>query len=156
MRYIGKSKISKIHPKPNTSYPLLRLPQAFNDFIGETIHIFETDYDGKQALLAVLDKNNNQPEQQSSLVMQQVMQPEAKDIQQYTENNVKSRLFTLENRIKEIESFLFQNKSIFELKKENETNCKCRGRVDWLSYGPVEATTRVRIPTSAFSRVFFC
>ena len=34
--------------------------------------------------------------------------------------------------------------------------CKCRGRVDWLSYGPVEATTRVRIPTSAFSFDFFC
>ena len=120
MRYVGKSKISTIHPKPNTSYPLLRLPQAFNNFIGETTHIFATDHEGKQAFLVVLDKNNDQAEQVSSQVMQPVMQPEAEDTQQYTENSVESRLSALENRIKEIESFLFQNKSIFELKKENE------------------------------------
>jgi len=120
MRYVGKSKISKIHPKPNISYPLLRLPQAFSDFVGKITHILETDYDGKQALLVVLDKNNDQAEQVSSQVMQPVMQPGAEDTQQYTENSVESRLSALENRIKEIESFLFQNKSIFELKKENE------------------------------------
>ena len=156
VRYVGKSKISKIHPKPNTSCPLLRLPQAFNDFIGNTTHIFETDHNGKQAFLVLLDKNNGQAEQVSSQVMQPVMQLEAEDTQQYTGNNVEVRLSALENRIKEIKNFLFQNKSIFELKKENEVKYECRGRVDWLSYGPVEATTRVRIPTSAFSRVFFC
>jgi hypothetical protein len=70
MHYIGKSKISKIHPKPNNSYPLLRLPQAFNDFIGETTHIFETDHEGKQAFLVVLDKNNDQAGQADAQVMQ--------------------------------------------------------------------------------------
>ena len=32
----------------------------------------------------------------------------------------------------------------------------CRGGVAWLSYGPVEATTRVRISPSAFVFLFFC
>ena len=59
MRYIGKSKISKIHPKPNIRYPLLRLPQAFNNFVGVTTHIFETDHEGKQAFIVVFDKNND-------------------------------------------------------------------------------------------------
>ena len=31
----------------------------------------------------------------------------------------------------------------------------CRGGVAWLSYGPVEATTRVRISPSAFDFLFF-
>ena len=147
---VVNQKISKIHLKPNASYPLLRLPQAFNDFIGKTTHIFETDYDGKQAFL-VVDKNNDQAKQVSSQVMQPVTQPEAEDTRQYTENSIEARLSALENGIKEIKSFLFQNKSIIELKKENKVKYKCRGRVDWLSYGPVEATTRVQIPTSAFS-----
>ncbi len=150
MHYVGKSKISKIHPKPNTSYPLLRLPQAFNDFIGKTTHIFETDYNGKKAFLIVLDKNNDQTEQVNAQVMQPVMQPGANDTQQHTENCVEARLSALENGIKEIGDFLFQNKSIFELKNENEVKNESRGGVDWLSYGPVEATTRVRIPPSAF------
>jgi len=69
MRYIGKSKISKINPKPNISYPLIRLPQAFNDFIGKTTNVFETENEGKQAFLVVLDKNS-EAEQASSQVMQ--------------------------------------------------------------------------------------
>ena len=32
----------------------------------------------------------------------------------------------------------------------------CRGGVAWLSYGPVEATTRVRISPSAFDFLFLC
>ena len=32
----------------------------------------------------------------------------------------------------------------------------CRGGVAWLSYGPVEATTRVRISPSAFCFLFSC
>jgi hypothetical protein len=155
MRYVGKSKISKIHPKPNASYPLLRLPQAFNDFVGKTTRIFETDYDGKLAFIVVLDKNNDRVEQVSSKVMKPVMQLEAKDTQQYTENSFEARLSALENVIKEIRNFLFQNKSIFELKKGNEAKSECRGGVAWPSYGPVEATTRVRIPPSAFCLGFF-
>ncbi len=155
MHYIGKSKIGKIRAKRNTIYPLLRLPQAFNDFIGKTARIFEADHDGKQAFLVVLDENNDQVEQVSPQVMQPVMQPEAEDTQHYTENSVEARLSALENGIKEIGNFLFQNKSIFELKKENEAKNECRGGVDWLSYGPVEATTRVRIPPSAFCMRLF-
>ena len=119
MRYIGKSKISKINPKPNISYPLLRLPQAFNDFIGKTTNVFETENEGKQAFLVVLDKNS-EAEQASFQVMQLVMQLEAVGIRQNTENCVEARLSALENGIKEIKQSLFQNKNIFELKNENE------------------------------------
>ena len=156
MRYVGKSKISEIRPKPNTSYPLLRLPQTFKDFVGGTTQIFETNHDGKKAFLVILDKNGDQSEGIDVQVMQPVMQPEATGTLKYTQNGVEARLSALENRIKEIEGFLFQNKSIFELKKENEAKYECRGRVDWLSYGPVEATTRVRIPTSAFDFEIVC
>ena len=88
MRYVGKSKISTIRPKLNTSYSLLRLPQVLNDFIGETIHIFETDHEGKQAFLVVMDKNNDQAEQVSSKIMQPVMQLKADVTQQHLQNNV--------------------------------------------------------------------
>jgi len=62
MRYVGKSKISTIHPKPNTSYPLLRLPQALNEFVGKTTHIFEAEHDDQQAFLVVLDKSEDDVE----------------------------------------------------------------------------------------------
>jgi hypothetical protein len=99
MRYVGKSKISKIYPKPNTSYPLLRLPQAFSDFVGETIHIFETEHNGKYAFLVVLDKNSDQAEQTESQVMQPVMQLEADVTRQHLENNVENRLSKLESEM---------------------------------------------------------
>lgn len=79
MRYVGKSKINKIHPKPNTGYPLLRSPQAFNDFVGETAQIFEMNHDGKKAFLVVMDKDNDQVEQVNIQVMQPVMQDDVSD-----------------------------------------------------------------------------
>jgi hypothetical protein len=54
MHYIGKSKVSKLHPQPNTVYPLIRLPQHCNDVIRETAHIFQTEYKGEKAFLILL------------------------------------------------------------------------------------------------------
>ena len=108
MRYIGNSKISKIHPKPNTSYPLLRLPQAFNEFIGDTTHIFETDHDGKQAFLVIPDKNDDDAQQVNPQVMQPVMQPEAEVTQKHSENDVKNRLLKLESEIDAIKKFIYR------------------------------------------------
>ena len=110
MRYVGKSKISKIHPKPNTSYPLLRLPQAFNNFVGSATHIFETDHEGKKAFLVVLDKNSK-AEQVDSQVMQPVMQPEADVTRQHSENDVENRLSKLETEINAIKDFILRNEN---------------------------------------------
>ena len=121
MRYVGKSKISKIHPKPNASYPLLRLSQAFNDFVGKTTRIFETDHDGKQAFLVVLDKNNDQAEQVSSQVMQPVMQPEADVTRQHLENNVENRLSNLESEISAIKELILGNTDTNNEKTRNNS-----------------------------------
>jgi len=48
MRYIGKSKISTLHPKPDISYPLIRLPQQYKHLIGETAQLFITNHEGKK------------------------------------------------------------------------------------------------------------
>ncbi len=49
MQFIGKSKISPLYSKGGIIYPQIRLPQQYNDIIGEIAHIFETEYDGKRA-----------------------------------------------------------------------------------------------------------
>jgi len=90
MRYIGKSKISKIHPKPDMNYPSLRLPKACDDAIGETVHIFETTHKSFKALPVVL---SDYISKYISSVAQPVAQPEAVA-------SVESRLKTLESEFK--------------------------------------------------------
>jgi hypothetical protein len=68
----------------------------------KTTYILETDHDGKQAFLVILDKNNDQAEQVSSQVMQSVMQSEAYVTQQHSGNNVENRFTKLENEISAI------------------------------------------------------
>jgi hypothetical protein len=100
---------SKIHPKPNPSYPLLRLPQAFNDFVSKTTHIYETEQDGKQAFLVVLDKNNDQGGQSDAQVMQPVMQLKAEVTQQYLQNNIENCVSKLEIEFNAIKKFILRN-----------------------------------------------
>lgn len=57
MNYVGKSKISKLSPKANIQYPLVRLPQSCGDSIGKTASIYETEHEGNRAYLIVLDDN---------------------------------------------------------------------------------------------------
>jgi hypothetical protein len=54
MKYVGKSKIGKVSPKPNVIYPFIRLPQQYIDAIGEKALIFETEHDGKKAFFISL------------------------------------------------------------------------------------------------------
>jgi hypothetical protein len=117
MRYVSKSKISKIYPKPNTSYPLLLLPQAFDDFVGETTHIFETTHDGKRGLLVVLDKNCK-AKQASPQVMQPIMQHEAVVTRQHVENDLENRSSKLESEISAIKEFILRNANIARKKQE--------------------------------------
>ena len=53
VRVIGRSKIGKVTPKPNITYPLIRLPQSCEDAIGQTVGIYETEHEGKRAFLLV-------------------------------------------------------------------------------------------------------
>jgi hypothetical protein len=45
MQYLATSKVSKLKPKPNTIYPLIRLPQECFGAIGKTVDIYKTDFE---------------------------------------------------------------------------------------------------------------
>ena len=157
MRYVGKSKISKIHPKPNISYPLLRLPQAFNDYVGETTQIFEIDHEGKQAFLVVLDKNNDQTEQVSSQVMQPVMQLKADVMEQLSANNLENRLSKLENELSAIKKLILRNTdTIDEEKRNNSLELKQTKGARGLAGYDVALTWRRSGVRIAPSPLFFC
>jgi len=96
MRYIGKSKISTLHSKPDISYPLIRLPQLYKHLIGETAQIFMTDYEGKSGFLILLEEREN----------------DSKVVKQSLETNLESRLSALESNINDIKNLLFQNLNI--------------------------------------------
>ena len=50
---VGKSKVSKLIPKKGVVYPFVRLPQRYEDLIGNTVTIYETEHNGQRALLLV-------------------------------------------------------------------------------------------------------
>jgi hypothetical protein len=159
MRFVGKSKISKIHPKPNTSYPLLRLLQAFNDFVGKTAHIFETEHDDQQAFLVVLGKSEGDVEEASSQVIQPVMQLEAEVTRQHSENNVENRLSKLESEIRDIKELILRNADTSDEKTRNSSlELKQTIRARGLGGYDVAFTRRrspVRIRPSPFVFGFF-
>jgi len=51
MQYIETSKIGKIHPKPNLTYPLIRLHQRYAHVIGKTAHIHKSLKEGRKAIV---------------------------------------------------------------------------------------------------------
>jgi hypothetical protein len=59
MRDIGKTKISALHSKHNTTYPQIRLPQQYFDVIGKTAHIFETQYNTDKTFLIIVGNENS-------------------------------------------------------------------------------------------------
>ena len=59
MQYIGTSKISKLNPKPNLIYPLIRLPQRYKTVIGKTAHIYESSDEGQTNIVLVFDESEN-------------------------------------------------------------------------------------------------
>ena len=106
MNYIGKSKISKLSPKPNIHYPLLRLPQTSVDTIGEIASIYETEHEGNRAFLIVLNEN---------YCNKRVIQ------NNYT-TNLEKRVSELENDIKEIKQ------SLIEKYQQNDSKIEISGR----------------------------
>ncbi|AKB80182.1 hypothetical protein MSHOH_3699 [Methanosarcina horonobensis HB-1 = JCM 15518] len=59
MKHLGKSKLTKLQAKPDISYILIRLPQSELDHVGETGHIFKTEYNGKPVYVISLDEKFN-------------------------------------------------------------------------------------------------
>ena len=59
MELLGKSKLTRLRAKPDISYTLIRLPQSELDHVGETGHIFKTEYNGKPMYVISLDKEFN-------------------------------------------------------------------------------------------------
>ena len=91
MKLIGRSKISKINPKPNIVYPMIRLPQECADTIGMTATIYETECDGKKAFLITIGQDAD--------TATPVMKPEL-------QNSLEKRLSDVESKINDLYSRL--------------------------------------------------
>ncbi|MCM1986995.1 hypothetical protein [Methanococcoides seepicolus] len=107
MKYIGKSKITRLRPKKNIEYPLLRLPQSHAHLAGDTAHIFEIDNNGKPLFVISLDED---------------FDGNIKVIQQNTNSDTENRLNYLESRIKSLEKSL--EKSLTESQKQSSSTRK--------------------------------
>ena len=112
MQFIGKSKISTLHSKPDVSYPLIRLPQQYKHLIGETAQLFITNHEGKKGFFILLEETEDK----------------GKVVKQSLETNLESRLSALESSIKEIKNLLFQNESILNSQSTKQAKEKGRGR----------------------------
>jgi hypothetical protein len=84
MQYIGTSKIGKINPKPNLTYPLIRLPQRYKAVIGKNAHIYESWEENQKAIILVFDETENK---------ERVIQPA---IKQNAESDFSARISVLE------------------------------------------------------------
>ena len=93
MKMIGRSKVGKMTPKPNITYPFARLPQECTDVIGQTVGIFETEHEGKRTFMLVLGDDTTIP---------------SKVIQPSDTKSLEKRVFELENDIKEIKQSLIE------------------------------------------------
>ncbi len=89
MRKIGSSRIGRHAPKPGFAYPTIRLPQDHAGIIGETVTLFETEHEGKQAFLIVTGKKCAHPGTQPQEIV---------SLPDY-----EKRIVELEKRIREIE-----------------------------------------------------
>ena len=94
MQYIGTSKISKLNPKPNLTYPLIRLPQRYKTVIGKTAHIYESCEEGQKAIVLVFDETENK---------EKVIQPV---IKQNAESDFSARIEVLEEEIRELRTLI--------------------------------------------------
>ena len=123
MRYIGKSKIGPLYPKGSIIYPQIRLPQRYNDIIGEVAHIFETEYDGKRAFF-ILTTELEEIESKFFKRGNKVLKPEQKVLKPMLENSSESRLSTLESSSNEIKNLLFENNRIFTPNQQKKSKEK--------------------------------
>ncbi len=56
MKLLGKSKVITHKSKPEITYSLVRLPKSETAILGEIVHIFKTEYNGKPVYVMSLDE----------------------------------------------------------------------------------------------------
>lgn len=56
MKLLGKSKVITHKAKPEITYSLVRLPKSETAILGEIVHIFKTEYNGKPVYVISLDE----------------------------------------------------------------------------------------------------
>ena len=99
MRYIGTSKISKLNPKPNLTYPLIRLPQRYKTIIGKTAHIYESSEEGQRAIVLVFDEAESKETENNEKVIQPVIKPNG-------ESDFSARIAALEEEIRQLRTLI--------------------------------------------------
>ncbi len=101
MQYIGTSKIGKINPKPNLTYPLIRLPQRYKAIIGKNAHIYESWEENQKAIIVVFDEIENK---------EKVIQPV---IKQNAESDFSARISVLEEETRELRTLIEKEAHFF-------------------------------------------
>ena len=99
MRFVGSSKVSKLVPKPDVAYPLIRLPQTYKTFIGKTAHIYESSEEGQKAIVLVFDEAESKEIENKETVIQPV-------IKRNPESDFSARIAVLEEEIRELRTLI--------------------------------------------------
>ena len=99
MRFVGSSKVSKLVPKPDVAYPLIRLPQTYKTFIGKTAHIYESSEEGQKAIVLVFDEAESKETENKGTVIQPV-------IKQNAESDFSARIEVLEEEIRQLRTLI--------------------------------------------------
>ncbi len=103
--------------KPDTIYPIVRLPRQLINTIGETANLYETQHESLDALLIVLGNNKT---------TSKVMQPSCT-------TDVKNSLLELKSQIAELKSLILQNESKPDAVRKNQ---RPRARFEPASWPP--------------------
>jgi len=115
MEHLGKSKLTKLQAKPEISYTLIRLPQSELDHVGETAHIFKTEYNGKPMYVISLDEE---------------FDGKINVVQQEAKSDLELRLEALEKEVyKHLESENKEDKDEWARRNSNSRPPPCEGDV---------------------------
>ncbi len=98
-QYIGTSKISKLTAKPNLTYPLIRLPQRYENVIGKAAHIYESSEEGQKSIILVFDEAESKEIENKEKVIQPI-------IKQNAESDFSARISVLEEETKELRTLI--------------------------------------------------
>lgn len=120
MKAIGRSKVSKMSPKPTITYPFVRLPQDCGDVIGQTVGIYETEHEGRRAFMLIVGDDTT---------------PSAKVIQCKTDQSLEKRINDLEINIEKVIQYIGGKegqetaKIVWARRDSNSRSSPCEGDV---------------------------
>ena len=114
MQYIWTSKIGKINPKPNLTYPLIRLPQGYKAIIGKYAHIYESWEENQKAIIVVFDEIENK---------EKVIQPV---IKQNVESDFSARIEVLEEENRALRTLIEKETHFFTYIQKSDVLARIR------------------------------